>query len=159
MNKFPLNLMNASLEEVLDCDYFQPINTGLISKADTLSVSYKNKGIEFTFDENQRVKTIHTHSSKDEGFDEFVYLLPNDLNFSLSQHDVRNKLGIPNKITSGLTVPVLGKMPDADIYYFGDYSMAIVYNNDLKSILRITLMTPEATPGRNAVTLESKNNE
>jgi hypothetical protein len=141
--------MNASLEEVLDCDYFQPINTGLISKVDTLSVSYKNKGVEFAFDENQRVQTIHMHSLNDEGFNEFAYSLPNDLSFSLSQQDVRSILGMPNKITSGLKVPVLGKMPDSDIYYFDGYSIAVVYSDNLKSIRRITLMTPEATPGKN----------
>lgn len=150
MKKFnPDSLLNLSITDLLRHSLFKDID-GKISNIDgDLSVEYCDIGIGINFNSsNFKVDSIYLYSGSDYTYSRYKNHLPFSLSFSLGRDHVRIKLGSPSREGGGNRSLILGSINHWDSYYFKDYTLRILYSEDLSKIDRITIMTPEATPGR-----------
>ena len=109
---------------------------------------YKKDGLSIVTDEEYRINAIHLYSEGKDGYSQYSKDIPNDISFNSSQKNVRAKLGNPNRSGGDYEDKLLGYIAPWDSYYFDNYTIHISYKKDTNSINMITMMIPEATPGR-----------
>ena len=145
----PLDLLYLDLDSVVVTKALEGYEASLVNLEGEVSLEYLELGIElgFNIERNITASKIFLYSG-DTNFSQFIGRIPEDLCFSYSKDLVHTKLGLPNKSSGKVDVMILGQVSARDSYYFDNYTLRILYSEKLDSIERITLMTPEATPGR-----------
>ncbi|MCB1602338.1 MAG: hypothetical protein KDI66_20130 [Xanthomonadales bacterium] len=88
-------------------------------------------GIEVSADASGMIVTVHLHSEGHEGFNAFPFSLE-ELTFSSSRSEVREKMGSP--VRSGT-----GRTGEWDVYSRGEYVVHFMYAPDSLSIALVTL--------------------
>lgn len=127
--------------------------TGLVKEPDLYStdVSLKRDGMNFVFEDERMVYklpeplggpyllvALHLFSEKYQGFSGYKGKLPSGLFFLDSRLVVQQKLGTPAKSGGGKKV---GRrlIPVWDLYDYSKYSVHLTYNDNLESVVLVTL--------------------
>jgi hypothetical protein len=116
-----------------------------ITLDEEVHIAFKQSGISFLTDSESRLTTIFLYGNNNEGFSNYAGTLPHNLNFSLTQKEVRQALGPPSK--SGRFSDILN--PELLIIwdrYSDTYTLHLGYDSVEHRITMITLMTLQNTP-------------
>lgn len=136
------HLLNLNLKDLLKEAPFDDVQGNLFSIDGDISLEYPELYIELALTDSLLIKGIIIQNTFK------TYELPEGLEFSNSKEMVNAVFGEPHKHCDERQSSLLGRVSAYDMYYLKSYSMHISYDTNLKSIDKITLMTPEATPGR-----------
>ncbi|MEM8523778.1 MAG: hypothetical protein AAGG68_03995 [Bacteroidota bacterium] len=79
--------------------------------------SSKQNGILFVLSTYKVIISISLFSEGFEGYKKFVINDFHDINFDTSKVEIRKKFGIPLKFSKGGMMPILGEVPDWDLYW------------------------------------------
>jgi uncharacterized protein YneR len=146
-----LNFLNLKIESKRYLDSIKKFGNEKIVKADDdpdIYYIYKEGGISFVSNKKNIVGAIQIYSEGKDDYTKYSGEIPNDIKFDFSRKSVMEKLGEPNRSDGDYEDKQLGYIAAWDSYYFDDYTMHISYKKGTESIDMITIMTPEATPGR-----------
>jgi hypothetical protein len=100
------------------------------------------EGIDFVCDEAGEVETIFVYNDNDRRFAEAF----EDLPFSCTRQDVRDRLGRPSKSGEPMTDEILGRYGPSDRFENERYTIHVEYHLDSMSIKQITLMRADVVP-------------
>jgi hypothetical protein len=117
-----------------------------VSALDIDSKVRKAGGVELRAKRHCRIDTIFLNSEGHGGFREYKGALPGGILFTDSRTKVQRGLGKPTATGGGENVAFLGKIPKWDLYDYEPFSLHVEYKEGEKSILALTLMTPNAVP-------------
>ena len=144
-----LSLLQLNLDNLVKHPILTNVEGKIENIEDRVSVEYKTLGISFNFSTpNTTVTSIFIYSEGKDGYTQYSGEIPNDVKFNLSQKDIKKKLGEPRRSGGNYEDKLFGYTAPWDSYYFDNYTMHVTYKKDTNSIDMITIMTPDATPGR-----------
>ena len=95
-------------------------------------------GIELLFDASGKLCTIFFFFGGSPDYMRFQGPLPEDLRISMSQRQVRDKLGQPNESGGGITF-LKESISPWDKFLREEYALHIAYSNNLDSIAQVSI--------------------
>ena len=111
--------------------------------------TFPQSGLALEVDDADEVTTVFLYSEGYEGYRQFRGVMPRSLSWGDSREAVRGRLGQPSLSgDGGEALFSLGISSPFDRYDYHDYSLHVRYADDAGAIQLLTLMTPQATPGR-----------
>lgn len=107
-----------------------------------VNYSFKNNGLEFQCDNDERISVIFMFADKFNGFPEDLL----EIAFSKSRAQTLEHFGVPSKSGKKTTHPILGEYGPWDRFSRAGHEIHIQYRTTADSIQQITFMRDDVVP-------------
>lgn len=116
----------------------------------TTHVEFREAGVELGLTDDGRVSFVCFFSKGRNGYKRYQGVLPGGLVIGDDRAAVHARLGPPSRSGTPQMLPVLGLTRSWDSYDLPAYSVHFEYAHEGDALSMVTLMAPEAAPGRRA---------
>lgn len=110
---------------------------------EVLFYEFKKNGVSFLFDETKILTAIHIFGENKDQFLAYTSELPEQISFKNSKAEILEKLGKPSLQGGGEPSLLGGKVPPWIKYLFPHYQLHLQFDESLKKIALVTLMSPD----------------
>ena len=140
-----LILLGMKYNEVIYNEFFNDLfeSKQLEQIEDRYYLDSPLKGISLTFSSELKIITIHLYSEGVQGFQQDKDNGIDGLKFHMSQKQVHNIFGKPNKSGKAGIDPILGQLFPGNLYQHENTSVHCEYSDDFQKIRLITISIPE----------------